>query len=82
MRASQWFQQNGATPHTANEKPLLGRGRGSKRDSLAEDAMWNGPHTHQILAPSDFYLWGFLRDNVYQGNPQTIEELKTAITEK
>ena len=34
------------------------------------------------LNPPDFYLWGFLKDNVYQGNPQTIEELKTAITAK
>jgi len=38
------------------------------------------PHSPD-LNPPDFYLWGFLKDNVYQGNPQTIEELKTAITE-
>ena len=44
--------------------------------------MRNGPRTHQILTLPDFYLWGFLKDNVYQGNPQTIEELKTAITAK
>ena len=44
--------------------------------------MWNGPRTHQILTPQIFYLWGFLKDNVSQGNPQTIEELKTAITAK
>ena len=30
----------------------------------------------------DFYLWGYLKDNVYQNNPQTISELKTAITTK
>ena len=34
------------------------------------------------LNPQDFYQWGFLKDNVYQGNPQTSEELKTAITAK
>ncbi|KAK7101965.1 hypothetical protein V1264_020263 [Littorina saxatilis] len=28
----------------------------------------------------DFYLWGFLKDNVYRNNPQTITELKRAIT--
>ena len=44
--------------------------------------MRNGPRTHQILTLADFYQWGFLKDNVYQGNPQTIEELKTAITAK
>ena len=30
----------------------------------------------------DFYLWGFLKDNVYRNNPQTISELKKAITQK
>ena len=44
--------------------------------------MRNGSRTHQILTLPDFYLWGFLKNNVYQGNPQTIEELKTAITAK
>ena len=39
------------------------------------------PHSPDFNPP-DFYLWGFLKDNVYQGNPQTIEELKTAITAK
>ena len=34
------------------------------------------------LNPTDFYPWGFLKDIVYQENPQTIEELKTAITAK
>ncbi|KAK7090080.1 hypothetical protein V1264_009928 [Littorina saxatilis] len=32
------------------------------------------------LNPPDFYLWGFLKDNVYRNNPQTITELKRAIT--
>ena len=39
------------------------------------------PHSPD-LNPPDFYLWGFLKDKEYQGNPQTIEELKTAITAK
>jgi hypothetical protein len=32
------------------------------------------------LNPPYFYLWGYLKDNVYENNPQTIGELKTAIT--
>jgi hypothetical protein len=34
------------------------------------------------LEPPDFYLWGYLKDNVYENNPQTIGELKAAITAK
>jgi hypothetical protein len=34
------------------------------------------------LNPPDFYLWGYLKDNVYENNPQTIGELKAAITAK
>ena len=39
------------------------------------------PHSPD-LNPPDFYLWGFLKDHVYQNNPQTIAELKVAITQQ
>ena len=31
------------------------------------------------LTQSEFYLWGTLKNNVYAGNPQTINELKHKI---
>ena len=34
------------------------------------------------LNPPDFYLWGYLKDIVYENNPLTIGELKAAITGK
>ena len=34
------------------------------------------------LNPPDLYLWGYLKDNVHENNPQTIGELKAAITAK
>ena len=34
------------------------------------------------LNPPDFHLWGYLKANVYENNPQTIGELKAAITGK
>ena len=37
------------------------------------------PHSPD-LNPPDFYLWGYFKDNVYENNPQTIPELKRAIT--
>ena len=81
MRGSQWFQQDGATPHAANETLAWLRQRFEERlISRRCDVEW-APHSPD-LNPPDFYLWGFLKDKVYQGNPQTIEELKTAITAK
>jgi len=32
------------------------------------------------LEPPDFYLCGYLKDRVYGNNPQTIPDLKAAIT--
>jgi len=37
------------------------------------------PHSPD-LNPPDFYLWGYLKDRVYGNNPQTIPDLKAAIT--
>jgi len=37
---------------------------------------------HHLLPSQDFYLWGYLKDNAYQNNPQTIAELKAAIAAK
>ena len=36
------------------------------------------------IAPQtpDFYLWGFLKDHVYENCPQSIAKLKVAITQK
>ena len=31
---------------------------------------------------ADFYLWGFLKEHVYENRPQSIAELKVAITQK
>ena len=36
----------------------------------------------RLEPPICFYLWGYLKDNVYENNPQTIGELKAAITGK
>ena len=32
------------------------------------------------LDPPDFYMWGYLKDRVYGNNPQTIPDMKAAIT--
>lgn len=80
-RDSQWFQQDGATPHTSNaslgwlEQHFPGR-----IISRRTDNEW-APHSPD-MSPPDFYLWGFLKDNVYTDNPNTVAALKREITKK
>ena len=75
----QWFQQDGATLHTSNDSLAWLRKRFQERlISRKCDVEW-APHSSD-LNPI-FYLRGYLRDNVYQNNLQTIGELKAAITE-
>ena len=39
------------------------------------------PHSPNPNSP-DFFLWGFLKINIYQNNPLTVAPLKADITEK
>ena len=80
-RDEQWFQQDGATPHTSNDSLVWLKERFQEGlISRKCDVEW-APHSPD-LNPPDFYLWGYLKDNVYQNNPQTIGELKATITAK
>ena len=80
-RDPQWFQQDGATPHTSNVFLAWLRERFDDRlISRRCDVEW-AAHSPD-LNPLYFYLWGYLQDNVYENNPQTIGELKAAITGK
>jgi hypothetical protein len=63
----------------------LGRRRGIDRDEQLFQQDEGHPHTtNDSIAwlRADFYLCGYLKDNVYENNPQTIGELKAAITAK
>ena len=76
----QWFQQDRATPNTANvtldwldqrfSQRLVNRRRDPERS----------PHSLD-LDPPDFFVWGYLRNRVYDNNPKTILELKQAISQ-
>ena len=75
----QWFMQDGATPHTANATlELLRQKFGDRVISRRTDIPW-AAHSPD-LNPLDFFLWGYAKDNVYADNPQTLQDLKTAIT--
>jgi hypothetical protein len=50
--------------------------------SKTSSVLPHNPFTRPDPPPPYFYLWGYLKDNVYENNPQTIGELKAAITAK
>jgi hypothetical protein len=67
-----WFQQDGATAHTSRRS--LGILREMFRGyvvSLHGDFGW--PPRSPDLIPCDFFLWDYLKFQVYQHRPQTLE---------
>ena len=61
------------------------------RDWLKEHFKWRiisknlplewAPHSPD-LSPADFFLWGYLKDRVYQKKPRNITQLKKKIRDK
>lgn len=73
-----WFQQDGATCHTAHATmDYLRRKFPGRVVSKNGDIDWP-PRSPDLTAP-DFFLWGFLKSKVYANKPKTIEELKDNI---
>ena len=75
-----WFQQNGATCHTAEATlyvflPVFGDRFISRR----ADVVW--PPQRWDLTPLDYYLWGAVKDKCYADKPETIDALKDSIRE-
>ena len=66
-------------PHTSNESLAWLQQRFPDRlISRRCDPQWS-PHSPD-LNPPDFCMWGYLKERVYGNNPQTILDLKAAIT--
>ena len=76
-----WFQQDGATAHTARSSMALLREHFSGRlISLRGDLEW--PPRSPDLTPCDFFLWGYLKSRVFNNRPRTLDDLKTNIREE
>jgi hypothetical protein len=70
-----WFQQDGAKAHTANSTmQILSEFFGG---CIISRNLWPPRLPH--LSPPDFYLWGFLMQNVYKISPHRLEEFKQNI---
>lgn len=73
-----WFQQDGATCHTARASMnVLRQMFPGRLISRFGDLQW--PPRSCDLTPCDFWLWGYLKSRVYINNPQNIHELKENI---
>ena len=73
-----WFQQDGATAHTA-WKPMavLREMFPGRLISLRGDISW--PVRSPDLTPCDYFLWGYLKAEVFKHRPMTLQALKDAI---
>ena len=73
----EWYQQDGATPHTAAASHLWLQKRFPGRVISLKEVEW-ASHSPD-LSPLDFFLWGYPKDRVYKDKPRTSEQLKCAI---
>jgi hypothetical protein len=73
-----WFQQDGATAHTAKRSlNVLQEMFPEKVVSLRGNVEW--PARSPDLSPCDFFLWGYLKAEVFKLRPTSISSLKLAI---
>ena len=73
-----YFQQDGATAHTARTvMEFLREHYDGRLISLRGDLQW--PARSPDLAPCDFFLWGYLKSIVYVDRPRTLGQLKDNI---
>lgn len=73
-----WFQQDGAPPHyTQNVRHYLHQVFPQRWIGRGGEVEW--PARSPDLAPNDFFLWGHLKNNVYNGDRLNIVELKNRI---
>ena len=79
-RQNQWFQQDGAAPHTSRTvKEWLNRHFGVKVISRGTNHPWSS-HSPD-LSPLDFHLWGYLKDKMLGQSFDSREDLRDAIIE-
>ncbi|GFT68292.1 uncharacterized protein TNCV_659111 [Trichonephila clavipes] len=73
-----WFQQDGATCHTARATiDLLKDTFGDCLNSRFGPVNW--PPRSCDLTPLDYFLWGYVKSLVYADTPQTLDHLEDII---
>ncbi|GFV50588.1 uncharacterized protein TNCV_3122851 [Trichonephila clavipes] len=73
-----WFQQDGATCHTA--RATIDLLKDTFGDSLISSfGPVNWPPRSCDLTPLDYFLWGYVKSLVYADKPQTLDHLEDNI---
>ncbi|GFX02485.1 putative transposable element [Trichonephila clavipes] len=73
-----WFQQDGATCHTARATiDLLKDTLGDRLISRLGPVNW--PPRSCDLTPLDYFLWGYVKSLIYADKPQTLDHLEDNI---
>ena len=76
-----WFQQDGATAHTARASMTVVRQMFLQHVvSHFGDVPW--PPRSPDLSAWDFFLWGYLKSKLYVWKPCTVDDLKVSIREE
>jgi len=69
-----WFQQDGATAHTATRSMALVREL-FPAHAISRRGDINWPSRSPDIAPCDFFLWGHLKAEIYKHRPKNLKEL-------
>ncbi|GFW98372.1 hypothetical protein TNCV_1092501 [Trichonephila clavipes] len=72
-----WFQQDGATCHTA--RATINLLKDTFGDHLLRFGPVNWPPRSCDLTPLDYFLWGYLKSLFYADKPQTLDHLEDNI---
>lgn len=76
-----WLQQDGAPPHFGvNVRRYLNEVFPERWIGRRGAIEW--PPRSPDLTPLDYFLWGYLKNRVYQNKPQTLEELRRNIIDE
>ena len=71
----QWLQEDGATAHTSlRAREWITNQFGNKIISHHIEFPW--PSRSPGLSPLDYFLWGYVKENVFKRQPAYIEILK------
>ncbi|GFW51439.1 transposable element Tc3 transposase [Trichonephila clavipes] len=73
-----WFQQDGATCHTARDAIYLLKDTFGDR-LISRFGPVNWPPRSFDLTPLDYFLWGYVKSLVYADKPQTLDHLEDNI---
>ena len=68
-----WFQQDGATSHTAGETMDLLRNHFGEH-LISRFATVNWPSRSCDITALDYFLWGYVKSEVFRNKPATIDD--------